>query len=176
MKMLRPCRRSRKMLATTAPLTSNYERDTLFRRATGTRSINLEAPPATCYPGWLRIFRETYSAQPQSASRRRGENCLDPGNRPNGPPFHIALSRRQSPTGFIQPQSLHKCGRRTSQLIFEAAGELPWAKRYLLRQSFDGKIIFQMGHHPGCQIGEAAAGLRLKFQRLGILFLPARTF
>ena len=44
-------------------------------------------PPATCYPGWLRIFRETYSAQPQSASRRRAENCLDPGNRPNGPPL-----------------------------------------------------------------------------------------
>src|SRR6516164_3736369 len=145
--------------------------------ATFTRSINLEPPPRR---------PDALAGYESSAKRtRRNPKALHEGaaktvwileTNGTGHPFDIALSCRQSLTGFIQPQSLHKCGRRTSKLIFEAAGELPRAKRYLLRQSFDGKIIFQMGHHPGCQIGKAAAGLRLKFQRLGILFLPARTF
>src|SRR3974390_2317016 len=49
-----------------------------------------------------------------------------------GHAFDIALSRRQSLTGFIQPQSLHKCGRRNSKIIFEAAGEIPRGQKNLL--------------------------------------------
>ena len=40
--------------------------------AAGTRSINLESPPATCYPGWLRIFRENVlGATPKRFTKAR---------------------------------------------------------------------------------------------------------